>query len=119
MLTEDEKLEMYFEEALSWLDPVKVEKSLQACVDALILGRKVRLFSSELCKDPRNYDVWKQRVRTNVRDIMTFHLNKSREVHTNELRLLKRYITESDRCSHSQNTQDPEENQAQVNNSQV
>ena len=69
MLTEDEKLEMYFEEALSWLDPVKVEKSLQAYVDALVLGRKVRLFSSELCKDPRNDGVWKQRVRTNIHDV--------------------------------------------------
>ena len=66
MLTEHEKLEMYFEEARSRLDPIKVVKNLQARVDALILGIKVQLFSSEWCKDPRQDDEWKQRVRSNV-----------------------------------------------------
>ena len=42
MLSQDEKVETYFDEALGYVDLNVVESNMQACTDSLILRRRIR-----------------------------------------------------------------------------
>ena len=73
MLTRDQMIEMYFDEALGCIDVLTVEKDLQGCVNVLIPKQKDRwLFFWNWCRDPRIDGEWKERVKSCVRDIANF-----------------------------------------------
>ena len=71
MLTHEEKLDLFFEEALSGIELFIAEARLRECVNVIAPDQ----YNSELfywihCGDPRVDEKWKERVKSNVRDIM-------------------------------------------------
>ena len=73
MLSQDEKVETYFDEALRYLDLNVVESNMQACMDSLIPEKKnQRMFICQHLRDPRMNAEWKAKLKSRVRDIMNF-----------------------------------------------
>ena len=73
MLSQDEKVETYFDEALGYVDLNVVESNMQACTDSLIPEKKnQRMFICQHLRDPRMDDEWKAKLKSSVRDIMNF-----------------------------------------------
>ena len=73
VLSQDEKVETYFDEALRYLDLNVVESNMQACMDSLIPEKKnQRMFICQHLRDPRMNAEWKAKLKSRVRDIMNF-----------------------------------------------
>ena len=73
MLNDEEKLDLYFEEALSGIERFVVEAKLRECVNAIAPDQhNPELFYRAHCRDPRVDEKWKERVKSNVRGIMEF-----------------------------------------------
>ena len=73
MLTQTEKVDLYFDEAFHHMNMVEVEARLKDCVCALIPKKKDRdRFWQRLPMDPRKNEVFKRRVKDIVTNIMNF-----------------------------------------------
>ena len=73
MLTQDEKVDLYFEEALRCMNLSEVEKTAKDCVSALLPQTKEQIkFWNSIPKDPRKEKTWKTEIKKHVVDIMNF-----------------------------------------------
>ena len=73
MLSQEEKVETYFDEALGYFDLSVMESNMQVCMDSLIPEKKnQRMFIYQHLRDPRLNDEWKAKLNSSVKDIMNF-----------------------------------------------
>ena len=73
MLTQSEKIDLYFEESFRYVDMAEVQVIVKNCVSALIPKKKDQdRFWQRLPLDPRKNEVWKRKIRENLISIMNF-----------------------------------------------
>ena len=75
MLTQDEKIDLYFDEAFRNMNMTKVEESVKGCVFALLPKMEDQeKFWQRVPMDPRKNEVWRRNILKDVIKIMNFCL---------------------------------------------
>ena len=73
ILTQDEKVDLYFDEALRCMNLSEVEKTVKGYVSTLLPQTKEQIkFWDSIPKDPRKEGTWKTKIKKHVVDIMDF-----------------------------------------------